>query len=73
MKDIQFKTNIKCMGCINTVKPHLDALEHLQSWEVDLSTPDRVLSAKLDDETSPDAILQALEKAGYTATELTVD
>jgi copper chaperone len=62
----QFKTNIKCGGCIAAVKPHLDNAEGIQNWEVDLQSPDRVLTVNTDKSASEVASL--IKEAGYDAT-----
>jgi copper chaperone len=65
MKTIQFKTNIKCSGCVATVTPHLDQLRDAQ-WEVDLKSPDRILTVKATDIQVEEVVAQ-LQKAGYMA------
>ncbi len=67
MKTILVKTNLKCNGCIAAVKPALDAIEGLKSWEVDLSSPDRTLRAEVNGEAVESEIRAALEKSGYKA------
>ncbi|WP_215225278.1 heavy-metal-associated domain-containing protein [Echinicola shivajiensis] len=59
---IKLKTNIKCGSCIATVSPKLDALPNTK-WEVDLSHPDRILTA--EGEANEKEIKAALESAGY--------
>jgi copper chaperone len=66
MKTLQFKTNIKCGGCIAAVTPHLDQVEGIEKWEVDTANPDKVLSVETEN-LSADEIKQAVEKAGYKA------
>ena len=70
MNDIQFKTNIKCMGCINAVKPYLENVRGLESWEVDLGNPDRIMTAVVENPEFVDDIKDALHQAGYQANEL---
>ncbi|MBK8557703.1 MAG: cation transporter [Lewinellaceae bacterium] len=70
MKKIKFKTNIKCMGCVNTVKPHLEKVEGLDHWEVDLNSPERIMTVSLAEDTMVTAIQNALVEAGYAATEI---
>jgi copper chaperone len=65
METLKFKTNIKCSGCIAEVTPHLNETVGEGKWEVDLNTPDKVLT--VSGETREDKIKAALEKAGYTA------
>jgi copper chaperone len=66
METVQFKTNIKCSGCIATVTPALNELVGQDNWKVDLQSPDKILSISTD-EASTQAIKQAVEKAGYKA------
>lgn len=61
----KFKTNIKCGGCIQKVKPYLDGLKQIKTWNVDLNSPDRILI--VDGEISGDMIIQAISNAGYRA------
>ena len=65
METTQFKTNIKCSGCIATVTPVLNNIAGADNWKVDLASPDKVLSisAYID----KNAITNALEKVGYKA------
>ena len=64
MEQFNFKTNIKCGGCIATVKPHLDELPGITSWSVDTSTPEKTLTVNAGD-LSVDQIIKTVEKAGY--------
>jgi copper chaperone len=65
----QFKTNIKCGGCIAAVTPHLTTEQGIKQWEVDLQHPDRILT--LETERSAGEVQTILKEAGYSA-ELTV-
>ncbi|HPJ61460.1 heavy metal-associated domain-containing protein [Lentimicrobium sp.] len=64
---LELKTNIKCNGCIAAIKPGLDATEGLTRWEVDLTDPDRKLTAEVDSEEVKENLIKTLEKAGYKA------
>ncbi|SFE84857.1 Copper chaperone CopZ [Chitinophaga sp. CF118] len=66
METVQFKTNIKCSGCIATVTPVLNDLAGQDNWEVDLQSPDKVLTVSTD-KAGKKEIQQAIEKAGYKA------
>lgn len=70
MKTLTFKTNLKCNGCIAAVKPSLDKIEGLINWEVDLTTPDRLMKTEVESETIKDNIITAFKEAGYEATVL---
>jgi copper chaperone len=66
MKTVQFKTTIKCGGCIAKVTPVLNNNFGIESWNVDLENPDRILtlSGEAIDEQS---VVDALAKTGYKA------
>lgn len=70
MNTLKFKTNLKCAGCMYAIKPYMDALEGVKSWDVDLDSPEKVVEVKTDSAT-PEEIKEAIEKAigeaGYTA------
>ncbi|MEC5146340.1 heavy-metal-associated domain-containing protein [Chitinophaga sp. 212800010-3] len=68
METVQFKTNIKCSGCVAAVTPALDNLAGQDNWEVDLQSPDKILTVAVD-KAGKDEIKQAIEKAGYKAEE----
>jgi len=66
MEKHQFKTNIKCGGCVATVTPHLNSVEGIEKWEVDTANPDKILSVETQ-KVSADQIKKAVEKAGFKA------
>ena len=66
METVKFKTNIKCSGCIATVTSALNELVGQHNWEVDLQSPDKILTISKV-EASEQEIKQAVEKAGYKA------
>lgn len=65
METKKYKTNIKCMGCVETVTPYLNQFVGEGNWEVDLSDPSKILTVTA--QTERDAVIRALEKAGYKA------
>lgn len=66
MKTVQFKTNIKCGGCVATVTPGLNDTAGEHNWQVDLQSPDKILTVQGEDIKATD-IKQAVEKAGFKA------
>lgn len=68
METLQFKTNIKCGGCVATVTPFLNGDQNVENWAVDLESADRVL--KVETSLSPEEIAQLIKKAGYVAEEI---
>jgi copper chaperone len=58
-----FKTNINCGGCIAAVKPYLDNLEGVESWDVDTNNPKKPLTVK--GTVSQEQVMEAVQEAGY--------
>jgi len=63
MKELRFKTNIKCSACEAAVAPKLDTIANT-SWGVDLEHPDRILIVK-GEEVKDYQVIEAMEAAGY--------
>ena len=61
---IQFKTNIKCGGCIAAVTPFLNDAVGEGNWEVNTQDPNKLLTVAVDNAA---VVRQAIEKAGYKA------
>ncbi len=69
METKQFKTNIKCEGCVAKVTPGLNESTGENNWSVDLQSPQKILT--ISGETiNKEKISKALEKAGFHAEEL---
>lgn len=66
LQTLQFKTNIKCSGCIAKVTPVLNEVAGEDNWEVDLQSADKVLTVSTD-QADQQKIKQAIEQAGYKA------
>lgn len=66
---MKFKTNIKCNGCIQTIRPYLESIKQIKAWAVDLNSPDRVLT--VEGEITEDEVIRAIQAAGYRAEKLT--
>lgn len=69
METIQFKTNIKCAGCVANVTDELNKAVGENNWSVNTQSPDKILTISSDAVTAT-FIQQAVEKAGYTATKI---
>jgi copper chaperone CopZ len=65
-KELKFKTNIKCMGCVSQVSDALNGAVGADNWAVDIQSPDKPLTVRgenLDAET----VIAAVTKAGFRA------
>ena len=65
MESIKFKTDIKCMGCVAQVTPHLNETIGQENWELDITNPSKILTVK--GESNENKIKEALQKAGFKA------
>jgi copper chaperone len=66
MKTLKFKTNINCGGCISKVTPFLDKQDGVESWEVDTTNSDKILTIESDGATEED-VKATLQKIGFKA------
>jgi copper chaperone CopZ len=66
METVQFKTNIKCSGCIAKVTPILNELAGIENWEVDIDKPEKILTVSANG-LKEEEIKTAVEKAGFKA------
>ncbi len=64
MNTLKFKSNIKCTGCLETVTPHLNEVDAISSWEVDLLSPNKTLTVTSEDRAE-DKIVNAVKNAGF--------
>lgn len=67
METIKFKTTIKCSGCVATVTPGLNEAVGANNWQVDLQSPDRVLTVNTNDTNKEIDVIKKLQDAGYKA------
>lgn len=66
MKELKFKTNINCMACVATVTPALNETVGADNWAVDIQTPTKPLTVKVENAEAED-VVSALAKVGYKA------
>ena len=69
MEVLVFKTNIRYKKQINTVSPHINNLQGILRWNVDLADIDKILRIEADD-LSPRMVENTLVRAGYFCEEL---
>lgn len=66
MKELQFKTNINCGGCVSKVTPALNATEGVSEWNVDTTNRNKILTVKTDS-LSASEVIATVEQAGFKA------
>lgn len=69
MKEVKFKTNIKCTGCLAKVTPHMQELTELEEWNVDIYNPHKILTVKGPEGFESD-VIDAVKAAGFNAEEI---
>ena len=65
MKTSKFKTSAKCGGCVAKIVETLDKFVSRDQWNIDLSTPDRVLT--ITSELPDDRVIELVKEAGFKA------
>ena len=65
MQTLKFKTNINCGGCIKAVTPALNGEKAIQTWQVDTTNPDKILTVATD--LSAEQVQALVEGAGFEA------
>ncbi len=69
MSIYHFKTNLKCSGCVDTLKPHLDKMAEngdIENWSVDLQSPEKILMVETN-KLTPERVKHEVRAAGYDA------
>jgi len=62
---MQFKTNLKCNGCIERIAPQMNSLDGIITWDVDLTKPVKILKVESMRDNEPE-IISILREKGYT-------
>lgn len=63
-KNLKFKTNINCGGCVVSVKPHLDNAQGISNWDVDTANTDKILTIQSEGITEQE-VIETVKKAGF--------
>ncbi|MFC5269569.1 heavy-metal-associated domain-containing protein [Adhaeribacter terreus] len=66
MKDLKFKTNINCGGCVANITPFLDKAAGISEWKVDTGNAQKILTVSTTDLTWED-VIKLVQEAGYKA------
>ena len=67
---MRFKTNLHCGGCLQAVTPGLNQLLGEGNWNIDLTTPEKLLEVYVDT-IAENEVVEVLEKADYKAAKIT--
>lgn len=64
MEKFIFKTNINCNGCKSAVTPFLNKESRIINWEIDLGSPDKILTIE-GEQINSQEIIGLISSAGY--------
>jgi copper chaperone CopZ len=67
METLKFKTSIKCSGCIAAVTPALNEKLGENNWNIELQTPEKVLTVATEQPVKAEEIVTVMQNAGYKA------
>ena len=70
MKIFEFKTSLKCSGCVEKITHDMNALEGVVKWDVDLTKPMKVLKVESLMDNDAD-VKRILNNIGFTCEKLT--
>ncbi len=65
MNTLQFKTNIKCAGCISKATPVLNQKFGEGQWHVDILTLKKTLTVTSD--LNEEEVVEIVKESGFTA------
>ncbi|WET68446.1 cation transporter [Sphingobacterium sp.] len=65
-KELQFKTNLTCGGCVSKVSADLDSVDGICEWNVDTTHADKILTVKSEG-VSEEEIIEIIKKKGFNA------
>ena len=69
MNIYKYKTTMSCSGCVNKVEKILNTEKDILKWEVDLNSPDKILTIETE-KLDPTMIPELLLKVGYKAAQI---
>lgn len=64
MKKLEFKTNINCGSCLQTVTPFLNKVESIDKWNVNTEDKNKILTVEGEKPDSKE-VKKAVEDAGF--------
>ena len=65
MKELKFKTNINCGGCVAKVTPALNNADGICHWSVDTNNADKTLTVHSDGIEAED-VIKTVQDAGFS-------
>lgn len=63
MEERRYRTSAKCNGCVSAIAGKLDEIMGREDWNIDLTSPDRVLTVKSD--VAEEEIVSRVKDLGF--------
>lgn len=63
MEERRYRTSAKCNGCVSAIAGKLDEIMGREDWNIDLTSPDRVLTVKSD--VAEEEIVSRVKSLGF--------
>ena len=71
IKELQFKTNLNCGGCVSKVQADLDTKAGSGNWNVDIANSEKILTVNAEG-ISEDEVIAIVKSKGFKAEPLSV-
>lgn len=65
-KELKFKTNLNCGGCVSKVQSEFDNAEGICHWNVDTDNSDKILTVNSEG-ISEDEVIKIVQSKGFNA------
>lgn len=65
-KELKFKTNLNCGGCVSKVQSEFDNAEGICHWNVDTDHSDKILTVNSEG-ISEDEVIKIVQSKGFNA------
>tara|TARA_Y100001935_G_scaffold183239_1_gene151857 strand:- start:83 stop:295 length:213 start_codon:yes stop_codon:yes gene_type:complete len=66
MKELKFKTNLNCGGCVSKVQSDFDNADGVCHWDVDTDNRDKILTVSSKGITE-DEVMKIVQSKGFKA------
>lgn len=70
IKELKFKTNLNCGGCVSKVQADLNHKAGSGNWNVDITNSEKILTISADAITE-DEVIEIVKSKGFNAVPLT--
>lgn len=69
-RELRFKTNLNCGGCVSKIKSDLDSAKGIFEWKVNTDNPEKILTVQSNGITEEE-ITAIIKSKGFSAEPIT--